>query len=313
MYQPSRLLTAILALAFVTLSVHSLQAATVDEALDLLADLNDQTVKAANLVNQIYEFGLPRMFEKIQKIVEHANAGFVSSEFLEELTRDALADSSLIADLQLKQLTSLVALMRTDQTNFVGKLKESATQKSIGRRRANKLLRRAADVSFLIDQFEQQVNGAASKLESMDALLSGIVASLSGQGSAGTATMADLPQALNKIRLAYKDRLVLRETLRTLIKLVLQKSQDLREAQRLSRRVGRLSALSSPNNNQRVTLYVMDLSGQLRAQMYQDTAQAALSLAEAELANGVYLLLLTSVDEAGHQRQQTLNKWVIRH
>ncbi len=322
MWQQRQFISSVVFAAILSLlSVSSLKAQTVDEALNTIADLNDQAVKAANLINHIYESGLPRIYEKAGRIIELADLESIGSDVIEELTQDVMGDSSLIADLQLKQLTSLVSMMRTSQTDFVNEMKVLQSKKKIGQRRANKILRRSMDLSFLIDQLEHQVNSSGSKLESIDTLLSNIATSLGGQSSDDN--IDDLPRLLPIARLAYKDRLSLRETLRNLIKLVTQNCQDLREAQRLANRIGRpMSALfshsfSQVNSNTGINwieLKIFDLQG--RVHMTLDTSRTlteALSQAKKTLANGVYFYATTLYDREGNYSGKTIQTWVVRH
>jgi hypothetical protein len=317
MWRPSQQIVAIvLAVLLSVVSGSSLAAQTVDEALNTSADINDQAVKAADLVNAIYESGLPRIYKKAGRIVELADLESIGSDVLEELTRDAMGDSSLIADLQLKQLDSLIGMMRTSQTNFVNLVKELQAKRRVGQRRANKILRRSMDVSFLIDQLEHQVNASGSKLESIDSLLSNIATSLNGQSSDDT--IDDLPRLFPIARLAYKDRLSLRETLRNLTKLILQNGQDLRESQRLANRVNRSATLlvlsSSSFVAQQIELKILDLQGRvLQHFMGAQAPTAALNQAEKNLANGVYFYLLKIYDSTGKSVERKMQTWVVRH
>jgi hypothetical protein len=318
MWQGHRLILAI-SIAFVlsVLHVSSVRAETVDRALNTLSDLNDQTIKAANLVNQIYETGLPRIYAKTQRIVELSNLDSVGSDVLEQLTRDALGDSSLIADLQLKQLDNLVGMMRASQTNFVNQVKELQTKRSLGQRRANKVLRRSTDISFLVDQLEFQVDTSGSKLESIDTLLSNVATSLSG--SSGDDSIEDLPRLFSIVRLALKDRLSIRETLRNLTKLIVQNSQDLREAQRLARRVGRpvsafLMAKFLSSDGSWMEFRVLNLQGRVQLnRSFAKSMEDATALATKDLADGVYLYEFTVFDTNGNVREKTLRAGIVRH
>ncbi|MBI1742989.1 hypothetical protein HYR54_07970 [Candidatus Acetothermia bacterium] len=315
MWQSSRLAVSIFTLVFSVWSASSLHAATVDQTIDTLAELNDEATKVASLVTEVYESGLPRVFEKAQKALEQGSSGFVSNFMLEQLARDVLTDSSLIADLEVKQLSSLIGMMRKSQEAFVSQLKDVTVQKSIGQRKANKLSRRSMDLGFLIDRLEQQLESDSSKLEAIDTLVSNIVSTLSGQAGQNAANINDMFQVANLARLAFKDRLGLHETLRNIIKLLVQSTQDLRESQRLSHRFGRAVELSGAAKNSLPTeLRVVDLQGHTFSltQHMSDSVEEALVGAEKVLADGVYLYIFTAYDSSGRVLQKTLRAWVVQ-
>lgn len=315
MWQSSRLAVSIFTLVFSVWSASSLHAATVDQTIDILAELSGEATRAASLVAEVYESSLPRVFEKAQKALEQGSSGFVSNFMLEQLARDVLTDSSLIADLEVKQLNSLIGMMRKSQQAFVSQLKDSMVQKSIGQRKANKLSRRSMDLGFLIDRLEQQFESDSSKLEAIDTLVSNIVSTLSGQGGQNPANINDMFQVANLARLAFKDRLVLHETLRNIIKLVVQSTQDLRESQRLSHRFGRAAELSGAAKNSSPTeLRVVDPQGHtfFITQRVSGSVEEALEGAKKVLADGVYLYVFTVYDSSGRVLQKTLRAWVVQ-
>jgi len=315
MWQSSRLAVSVFTLVFSVWSASSLHAATVDQTIDTLAELNDEATKAASLVTEVYESDLPRVFEKAQKALEQGSSGFVSNFMLEQLARDVLTDSSLIADLEVKQLTSLIGMMRKSQEAFVSQLKDVTVQKAIGQRKANKLSRRSMNLGFLIDRLEQQLESDSSKLEAIDTLVSNIVSTLSGQGSQTAANINDMFQVANLARLAFKDRLELHQTLRNIIKLLVQSTQDLRESQRLSHRFGRAVELSgAAKHSASAELRVVDLQGHtfFITQRVSGSVEGTLEGAKTVLADGVYLYVFTAYDSSGRVLQKTLRAWVVQ-